>query len=211
MKTILTQNRLQTRHVIVLCSFLILFWSCATSELADSWKSKDFDTLSNANILVVTEKLKVDVRKSYEMAIANKLRGRKLNAIESHIQFPSLKRAKTPSEKADRTQRCKDAGILGIMVISLKEAIETQNGALSEPIGFLEGYEDKKSSVLNSTDMKESFATTSKTYVLEAQIFNLALEEGKQLVSVFMVDITDPSSFEILRKTFTKIVVNQFK
>lgn len=211
MKTTVTQYRRQIYFGIFLCSSLILCCSCATTELADSWQSKDFDTLSNTKILVVSENPKMDVRKSYETAIAKKLRSRNLNAIESHIQFPLLKEVKTPDEKANRTQMCKDAGIPGIILTSLKQTIETQNGTTFETIGVHEGYVDKKSFLSNPNSLNEPFATTSKTYVMETLTYNLALEEGEQLVSVFLVDITDPDSLDVLRKTFTKIIVNQFR
>jgi len=211
MKIFTTINRGQTRRGLVLCSSLILCWSCATTELADSWKSENFDTLSNAKILVVSENPEMDVRKSYETAIANKLRGINLDAVESHIQFPSLKGTKTPDEKANSAKMFKEAGILGIILTSLKQTIETQKGTISKPIGSLEGYADKKSSVSNPNGLKKLFATTSKTYVLETLIYNLALQEGEQLVGVFLVDITNPASSDVLRKAFIKVIANQFK
>jgi len=210
MKIFTPQNRWQTIRSFVLCSSLILCCSCATSDLADSWKSENFDTLSNAKILVVSENSEMDVRKSYEIAIANKLRDRNLDAVESHIQFPLLKEAKTPDEKANNIQMFKNAGIPGVILTSLKQTIETQNEKISEPIDGLEGSVGTKSPASNSNNLKES-SNTSKTYVLEGLMYNLTLKEEEQLVSVFLVDVTDPNSSDTLRKTLTKIVANQFK
>lgn len=210
MKTNTTKALGQIGRGLIMCSSLLLYWSCATSDLADSWKSENFDILSNSKILVVSENSEMDVRKSYEIAIANKLRDRNLDVVESHIQFPSLKEANTSDEKANRTQIFKDAGIPGIILTSLKQTIDTQNGTISKPISSLEGDVDEKSSISKSNNLKKS-SNTSKTYVLEALMFNLALEEEEQLVGVFLVDITDPNSLDILRKTLTRIISNQFR
>lgn len=210
MKTITTNTLGQIIRGLILCNSIIVCSSCATSDLADSWKSENFDTLSNDKILVVSESSKIDDRKSYEIAIANKLRNRNINAVESHIQFPSLKWTKTPDKKVNRTQLFKDADIPGIILTSIKQTIETHNGTIAKPMVSLEGDIDKKISVSNSNNLKES-SNTSKIYVLEALMYNLALEEDEQLVSVFLVDITDPNSSDTLRRTLTKIVANQFK
>ena len=91
----------------------------------DSWKAKDFSNLSNAKILVIAGTSESDVRKSYEIDIAQKLRTKKLNAIESHIQFPSLKEANTTEERDQVVKQFGEAGITAIILTSLKQTIET--------------------------------------------------------------------------------------
>ena len=186
-------------HYLVLYSFIILCSSCATTDLADSWKSENFDTLADTKILVVSKASINNVRKSYETAIANKLRRRNLDAVESHLQFPSLKWEKMSYEEIDRIKMFKATGIPGIIITAPLHTIETHSETKSQLTGDHAEYSSNKSSV-----------STSKTYVFQAHIYNLALEED-QLVCAFLADVTNPDSLDELQKTFTEIVANQFK
>ncbi|MFS4491616.1 hypothetical protein [Maribacter sp. 2308TA10-17] len=197
-------------YYLIFGVFLVLS-SCASTKLMDSWKSQSFDSLSKSKILVVSESPETDVRKSYEIAIASKLRAQNLDAIESHIQFPSLKEADTPEETAQIVQMFKDAGISGIILTSLKQTIETQNGSMASQTGIPASYKDKASFGPNAGSSDAPMVSTSKTYVLEALTYDLTLEEGKQLVNVCLVDVTDPDAPDKIQKTFTKIVADQFK
>lgn len=196
-------------YFIISMSFILL--SCSSTKLMDSWKSQNFDSLSNSKVLVVSETPEIEMRKTYEIAIASKLRAQNLDAIESHIKFPSLKESNTPEEAAQTVQMFKDAGISGIILTSLKQTIETQNGGMARQTGIPASYSEKASFGPNSNDSDIPIVSTSRTYVLEALTYNLALEEDKQLINVCLVDVTDPDSPDKIKKTFTKIVANQFK
>ncbi len=177
----------------------------------DSWKSQSFDSLSNSKILVISESPELNVRKSYERAIASKLRSQNLDAIEAHIQFPSLKEANTPKEVTQTVQMFKNAGISGIIITSLKQTIETQNGTMAAQTSIPANYSKKASFGSNSRDSNIPMVSTSKTYVLEALTYNLTLKKEEQLINVCLVDVTDPDEADKIQKTFTKIIANQFK
>ncbi len=199
------------KRALCFISIIILLSSCASTKLMDSWKSQSFDSLSSAKILVISEHPEIYVRKLYETSIAKKLRSQSINAIEAHLQFPSLEKAETPEETTKILQLFREADVSAIILTSLKQTIETQNGAISSQIGIPETYSGKAS--FTSPKSNENLATiaTSKTYVLEALAYNLTLEEDKQLVNVCLVDVTDPDSGDRIRKTFTKIIGDQFK
>ncbi len=196
---------------LILFSISILFFGCSTTKLMDSWKSQSFDSLANSKILVVSKSPEPEVRKSYEVAIATKLRAQNLDAIESHLRFPELTEAKTPEEATRIVKAFKEAGISGIILTSLKQTIETQNGNMAGQMGIPESYEDKASFGPNSGSSDVPIVATSKTYVLEALTYNLGLEQDKQLVNVCLVDVTDPDAPDKIQKTFTKIIADQFK
>ncbi|MGI9551842.1 MAG: hypothetical protein ACR2MT_11625 [Aurantibacter sp.] len=177
----------------------------------DSWKSQSFGSLSNAKILVVSKSPDPDVRKSYELAIANRLRSQGFDAVESHIELPSLQDAHTPQEIENTIQLFMESGITGIILTSLKQTIKTHNSNLSSQVGIPESYADKSSFGQNAGSLDALPTSTSTTYVLEALIYNLALAENNQLVNVCLVDVTDPHSGDNIRKTFTKIIGDQFK
>ncbi len=193
-----------------MCLLFILL-SCSSTKLMDSWKAKSFDSLVNSKILVVSKSPESEVRKSYEIAIASKLRAQKINAIESHIQFPSLKEANTSEEVAEVVKMFKGAGISGIILTSLKQTIETQNGNMATQTGIPSSYANKASFGPNSASSNVPVVSTSKTYVLEALTYDLTLEKDKQLVNVCLVDVTDPDAPDKIQKAFAKIVADQFK
>lgn len=199
------------KKVLSFIGIVILLSGCATTKLMDSWKAKDFNNLSSAKILVISQTPETDVRKSYEIAIANKLRAKKVDAIESHILFPSLKAANTQEEQEQVVKNFKEAGITAIILTSLKQTIETTNGSMAAQTSIPDAYEDKKSFGPNVIDNESTVVSTSKTYILEGLIYDLTLERNEQLVNVCLVDATDPDSPDKIQKAFTKIIADQFK
>ncbi len=202
---------MKIKHNLSLVSLLILFSGCATTKLIDSWKSNKFTTLSNSRIVVISQSPEASIRKSYEIAITDKLRVQGVDAVASHLKFPTLTEAKTPEEIEKTIQMFKTANINGIILTSLKQTIETKNGQLSSPNVIPAAYADKSSFGANANDNNVFPVSTSKTYILEALIYNLELEDDDQLVNVCLVDVTDPNSVAKIQKTFTKIIADQFK
>lgn len=190
---------------------LLCFSGCSPIKLMDSWKSQNFESLVNSRILVISESEEEAVRKSYETAIATKLRVQNFDAIESHKKFPSLKEANTPEEMSQTVQMFRDAGISAIILTSLKQTIETQNGNMASQTDIPSSYADKASFGPNVAISNVPVVSTSTTYVLEALTYNLTLAKDKQLVNVCLVDVTDPDAPEKIQKTFTKIIADQFK
>lgn len=188
-----------------------LFFSCTTTKLMDSWKSPSFNSLLNAKVLVISEHPEMDVRKLYETFIVKKLRSQNINAIEAHLQFPSLEKTETPGAKTKILQKFKKEEISAIIITSLKQTIETQNGAMSIQSSIPKAYSKRASFTSIKSSENSLIVATSKTYVLEAITYNLTLEKDKQLVNVCLVDVTDPKSGDKILKSFTKIIGNQFK
>lgn len=177
----------------------------------DSWKEQSFDNLLTAKILVISQSVEENVRKSYETGIAKKLQAKHIDAVESHVLFPSLQEAKTTEKQTQIVKQFKEAGISAIIITSLKQTIETQNGNVKSQTKIPKGYEGKMSFGSNTMNTSTSVLPTSKTYVLEGLIYDLTLPEGEQLVNVCLVDVTDPDSPKKIQKAFTKIIVEQFK
>ncbi len=161
--------------------------------------------------MVVSKASDPEVRKSYEIAIATKLRALDLDVLESHLRFPALQEANTPEESTRVVKMFKDAGFKGIILTSLKQTIETQNGSIGAQLEIPKGYKNKSNFGFNTSTSNSSVASTSKTYVLEALTYNLTSEEDRQLVNVCLVDVTDPDAPDSIRKTFAKIIAKQFK
>lgn len=202
---------LKTEYFSIFITLSILVSSCSSTKLLDSWKSQNFDSLSNSKILVISKTPENDVRKSYESAIANKLRTKNIDAIESHIHYPSLREASTPEAQNLVVKQFKKDGITAIILTSLKQTIETPNGSKVSQEDIPKDYEDKRSFDPNKVNKENGTVSTSKTYILEGLIYNLTLDRGEQLVNVCLVNVTDPDSPEKIRKSFTKIISDQFR
>lgn len=193
--------------------FFILLSGCSSVKLLDYWKSSDFEKTLDNRILVIAENSDFEVRKSYEIAIARKLRSHGIDAIEIHKKFPSI------VEDANRTQEDVDVilnafekeGVNGIVLMSLKNTIETKNSDYN----ISKDYNEKSSFKLMNDSESNNLSMTSKlkstTYVLEALTYDLTLKNDNQLVNVCLVDVTDPKYGSKILKSFSKIVGDQFK
>jgi len=196
-------------------------------KLSESYKSDDFETMRNQKILVVSRTPLDDVRKEYELAITKQLRAKGMNAVASHIAFPSLERLKNPT--ADRVSNVismfREDGFDILVLTSLKDVqeqvlIQKQGGynSLSEYYGnqyiTLKGYYDDMNAPprLPPRETPESTTVlTADTYILEAVTYNLAMAEEKRLLSIIAAEVTDPDSGATVRNGFAKIVANQLK
>ncbi|WP_303315741.1 hypothetical protein Q4Q34_14250 [Flavivirga abyssicola] len=198
------------RFVII---FLILLPSCSSVKLLDYWKSSDFEKTLDNRILVIAKNSDFEVRKSYETAIARKLRSHGMDVIEMCETFPSI------IENENRTQEDVDMilkafekeGVNGIVLMSLKNTIETKNSDYD----ISKDYNEKSSFELMSDSGAKNLPIMSElkstTYVLEALTYDLTLKNDNQLVNVCLIDVTDPKSGSKILKSFSKIVGDQFK
>lgn len=205
----------------------ILISSCSTIKLMDSWSSKDFQAIKKKKILVAAKNPDLKIRKTYEIAIANKLRNQGIDAIEIHKKFPDFEEKKTltKEEETEIIQLFTNEGITGVMVASLKNTIETNNFETPKGADIPREYRDKYffsySKVddisalpnLDSIDFDDppEVAIKSTTYVLETVTYDLSLAKEKQLVNVCLIDVTDPDSGSQVLSKFSKIVSDQFK
>ncbi|KAA1244447.1 hypothetical protein [Aquimarina sp. RZ0] len=210
--------------VILLC---IITWSCSSVKLIDSWESKDFQAVKSKKILIAAKSPDVEVRKSYEVSIANQLRNQGINAIEIHKTFPDFEEKEDPTEEeiAEITKQFKNDGITAILVTSLKNTINTRNDNTPKRVDIPAEYQKRyffsfnagddihmlpKLSALEGGDVPK-VELTSTTYVLEAITYDLSQKKDKQLVNVCLVDVTDPNSGKKILNKFSKIVSDQFK
>ncbi|TYC14209.1 hypothetical protein ES677_06625 [Bizionia gelidisalsuginis] len=212
----------------LLLSIITLFTSCASVKVGDVWKSDDFSTVINKQIIVVSKSQEGTISESYEREIANHLRDKGINAVELYIKYPAIgdhKLKKREDIKAVEN-RFKADGISGIIVVALKD-VKTKTKVITEG-GYTPYTNESNKSFLSFRAYNADFykgvptlgaletpETTivqrSKTYFLEAVVYDLSLAENKQLVGVIQADVTDPENVEEVLKGFSKIIAKQFK
>jgi len=204
---------------------IILFSSCSSIKLLDSWKSEDFKSFGGKKILVAAKSPDLEIRKSYEKTIVKNLRESGINAIEMHVKFPNFsnKESRTKEENNQIVKQFLNEGINMIMVTSLKNKIETRNYSIPQSVEIPLEYKNKhvfesntNDKLLNNKSLNSKSQVGLKnikmtTYVLESITYDLSLEREKQLVNVCLVDVENPKSGVQILDKFCEIVSSQFK
>lgn len=223
---------------IFIITLLFIVSSCASVKVVDTWKSDDFSALANEKIVVVAKAKDInsvnakerELSNSLEIDIANRLRAKGVNAVESHLKYPDLmtKTLKSDEDYDDVMQQIKSDNIKGILVTALKDIevktkIITERGsaAYAMPVNraFISfraynmdlNYLSSPPALPPLERPEQTTVLKSKTYFLEAVVYDISLAEEKQLVGVIQADVTDPENSEDVVKGFSKIVAKQFK
>ncbi len=200
---------------------------CSGMKLANSYKSDDFETLRNKKMLVVARTPIENVRKTYELELVNKLKAKGINAVASHMAFPTLERIdnKTAERIADVVAMFRKEGFDILTLTSLKDVQEQEilrraGGYNSLPQYYsnkyisLRGYYDDVNAAPKLPPREQdpvTYVEKSTTFVLEAVTYNLALEEEKRLLSVITAEVTNPDSGKGVRTAFAKIIAKELK
>ena len=216
----------KTFYSFLLLGFVLLS-SCSSVKVLDSWKGDNLATMSDKNILVIARTDNQQARIAIEEAMANDIRKAGFKATESYLKFNSM----NPNKKVDPEKvqaLIEKAGFKGVVMNVLKDYNEsmvteesggyyaggtTYYGGYPGYYGGFYGYYHNPYSYSTYGNYVPSSSTTriSKSYILEALIYNLDEPEGKQLVSVVTTQIIDPSSVTKTAKDYSKLVFNSLK
>lgn len=213
---------------------LVLLSSCTTTKLVNSWEASEFESTKSKKILVIARSNDNEVRKAYESRIAKELSSLQINAVESNKIFPNLtgNKKKSKEEIKNILSMFKREGIEAILLTSLKDTktitkwpttLKTTDTRASNfnryRVSFTNFYDVSSNEYLtsslrprNSNAIDDpSPALKSTTYLLEALLYDLTLEEKKQLVGGYQVSFEDPESAKLVLNNFIKIIGKQFK
>lgn len=220
------------KKILTLAIILILS-SCSGVKVTDAWKADNLNSLSGKKILVIARADDMVTRQRFEQEIANKLRNDDgIDATESYTKFPAMKTNKKLSEEEvqQRVQIIKNEGFTGVVLTVLKdkskEIVTSETGgymaggyypsAYGGYYGGFGGYYGRAYSPYGygyggAYVPAETRTYTSETYALETTVYNLDLPDGKQLLSVISVDITDPKSASKIAPKYADAVAKQWK
>lgn len=214
--------------LLILYSFtLTLMNGCSSTKLANSYKSDDFETIRGKKVLVISRTPLEDIRRTYENQITKELKRKGIDAMASHIAFPSLERVtnKTTDKVANIIAMFRKEGYDILLLTSLKniqeqEILRRESGYNSLPQYYgneyltLKGYYDDVNAPPKLPPLEQPPVTNiqkATTYILEAVTYNLTLEEDQRLLSVITTEVTNPDSGLSVRKGFGKIIASQLK
>ena len=218
---------------IALLVLSIVLSNCASTKLTEAWSSKDFNDTKSKKLLVVARSNDLEVRKAYENELVSELKEQGIDAVAAHVKFPNLK------EDKNRSQEEIDAilsmfnknGIKSIMLTALKDTkIESSSAKSATDYGSasikgkygvsftdyynvhsIEYISRNLKPVYNDNASENGFVLSSTTYILEAVVYNLTLESDKQLVGIYEIEATNPSSSQKILDKFTTLISKQFK
>ena len=205
------------KPVLLILLAVITFSSCGGIKVTDSWTGDDIGDFDNVKILVIARTDDMVSRQRFEQEIATKFRDAGFDVTESYKKFPNMKHnvKRTEEEVNQVVQIIKNEGFHGIVLTVLKdkstELVTSETGGYTAGgygaygmghggyYGGFGGYYGRSYSPYGygyggTYVPSETRTYTSETYHLETVIYNMDLEDGKQLISVTSVEVTDPSS-----------------
>ncbi|WP_091424524.1 hypothetical protein [Formosa sp. Hel1_31_208] len=174
---------------------IVLFTSCSTARVTDSWVNEDYVNYQPKKVLIIGLTDNLNGRILFEEQLKNELAKRSIHAIESYTvfepQFTSSKQSENDIEK--EIKRLSSEGFDTVLISAVKGIDEKVSYSgdnfrtyyywrrfgryyyLAQDVYYLEGYYSKY-----------------KIYHIEASLYNLKENKDKSLVWVASYDIVDP-------------------
>jgi len=219
----------KTSPFILLLAVLFLT-GCSSFKIIKSWKAETASTMKAKKILVIGRSADSNIRKTYEDAITKKFVDAGFNAISSYTQFPDFNPvAKITEEQKQQIHSVLEKnGYNGVVLTSLKDYQEhtrevgAENyettvfyGGMNYPTaygGFYNYFYLPGSFSADQVSLKTEGSTiTSKLYILETVVYDLELEEGKQLVAWVTASIENPENSPSVATAYANSVAKGFK
>ena len=212
------------KQILLILLAVITISSCGGIKVTDSWTADSTGDFKTKKILVIARTDDMVSRQRFEQEMANVFREAGFDVTESYKKFPNMKHnvKRTEEEVNQVVQIIMNEGFHGIVLTVLKdkstELVTSETGGYTSGgyyggyggmgygyggmggyYGGFGGYYGRSYSPYGygyggTYVPSETRTYTSDTYHLETVIYNMDLEDGKQLISVTSVDVTDPSS-----------------
>lgn len=226
----LTYNLTMKKIFYVSLSLLliVLFSSCSSVKVLNSWKGDNLASVNDNNILVIARTANTSARVAFENEIVKELASRNIKATSSFTKFPKLNPDKevTPENEQEIKNILKENGFDGVILTVVKETQEltktvTDGGYYAGGTyygyypryynGFYGYYRNPMSySTLGNYVPRTSTTYTSQNYILETVVYNLDEPDDKQLVAVVTSKIEDPEGISKTSKQYVKAIAKSF-
>jgi len=215
---------------LILLFVALLLTSCSSFKVIKSWKAETAASMQTKKILVIGRSADKNIRLAFEDALTKKFVAAGYNAISSYSQFPDFNPvAKITEEQKQQIQSILEKnGYNGVVVTSLKDYQEQSRevgaekyettvfyGGMNYPTaygGFYNYFYIPGSFSADQVSRDTSGSTiTSKLYILETVVYDLELEEGKQLVAWVTASIENPDDSPSVATAYANSVAKGFK
>lgn len=206
------------KPILLILLAVITISSCGGIKVTDSWTADDIGDFKSKKILVIARTDDMVSRQRFEQEMAAKFREAGFDVTESYKKFPNMKHnvKRTEEEIEQVVQIIENEGFHGIVLTVLRdkstELVTSETGGytaggygmrgMGGMGGYYGGFGGYYGHVYSPYGYgyggtyvpSETRTYTSETYHLETVIYNLDMPEGKDLISVTSVEVTDPSS-----------------
>ncbi|MFK5879477.1 MAG: hypothetical protein QM478_08275 [Flavobacteriaceae bacterium] len=216
---------------------LLLMVGCGpTVKLKNSWQDDNLAVIKTEKVLIINKSKREGIRQRGEREIANALKVKGVDAVESFVAFPylSVNANRTEEELAKVIQQFLDAGYEAVMITKLKDpakAVSSTTRITEEdnqknetdkfydtssygkyPLTFGVYFNDTK--VPNRTPgpngLEETTDNYSEVFELETVTYHIKPGQEKLLGSV-TIDITDPEDIMGTLEKYAELVAKQLK
>jgi len=222
-------------YLVCTLTLVLLFNSCSSVEVLNSWKADNASSVKDNNMLVIVRTENLSSRMSFENEIVDQLKERGIKATASFIEFPKL----NPDEKVSEGKQeaiidmLKGQGYNGVVLTVLKDVQELTKTTVEG--GYYAGanyagyypryyggfygyyyhpmsYSNYGNHVASTGSYVDPTYTTQTTaiYVLETVIYDLDNKGEDQLVAVVTSKISEPESVGVAAKQYVKAITKSF-
>ncbi len=200
----------------------LLFSSCSSVKVTDSWKNLEELDVKNKKIMVVSKTDDKAARVRFEKDLVQHLNKKGYQSVESYIMFPKSSPTKelNESEIVEIKETLNEKGVDIVIVTVLKDCEEytktiTRNNTSYTMypsyygLGYYRGFYRYYGTVYVESDPVTMITTDVKKYTLETVVFDLTQPEERQLLSVITTEIDDPQTLRAVSIDFSKSVVKE--
>jgi hypothetical protein len=219
------------KNTISIILIAIILQSCSSVKVMSAWKAeqKDVDEFKKKNILVIARTANNQARLAFEIAIADQLRAKGINATESFKKAPNMNANREITEERVNLMKSllNSEGFDGIVITVIKDKKETtytSTSGISFGASYSNYYPGYYGSFYNYYSSPYAYGSyynsfggyiptststhTSTTYVLETIAYNLDSKSEQQIVAIITSNLDDPKD---AYKTADKYVIEIMK
>lgn len=191
-------------HIYVL--LIILFTSCSSTRVTDSWLNDDYKNYQPKKILIIGLTDNLNGRIVFEEKTKKELNSRGIEAIESYNVFkPNFTSQKQTEEDIENEiKRISKEGFDAVLISVVKGVDEkvSYSGDNFRTYYYWRRF-GRYYYLAQDAYLSEGYYSKYKVYHIEASLYNLKENNDKSLVWVASYDVVDPTQ---INKTVTNYV-----
>ncbi|WP_271764782.1 hypothetical protein [Aquimarina algiphila] len=199
---------------------LILFSSCSSVKITDSWKNLEVPDIKNKKVMVVSKTDDQTARVRFENDLVENLNKKGYQSVESYVIFPKSSPTKelSESETLEIKETLKNKDIDVVIVTVLKHCEEytkmiSNNNSFLYPsyygLGYYRGFYGYYGTIYMDSEPVTVITENAKKYILETVVYDLTQPKEKQLLSVITTEIDNPKTLGVVSIDFSKKVVKE--
>ncbi|WP_282080775.1 hypothetical protein [Aquimarina algiphila] len=199
---------------------LILFSSCSSVKITDSWKNLEVPDIKNKKVMVVSKTDDQTARVRFENDLVENLNKKGYQSVESYVIFPKSSPTKelSESETLEIKETLKNKDIDVVIVTVLKHCEEytkmiSNNNSFLYPsyygLGYYRGFYGYYGTIYMDSESVTVITENAKKYILETVVYDLTQPKEKQLLSVITTEIDNPQTLGVVSIDFSKKVVKE--